>query len=201
MDLVDEQHLTRGELAQHRYKIGGALNYRARCRMEVDAHFAGDDLCERRLAEPGRTEEQDMVERLATTLRRFDKDAQIVAQLLLADKFVEGSRPDRTFRCILLDLLRGDDARYGVAHRASSSRPALISTSAPASLPSRRAAAAIAPSASARPTPRCSSAAIASAAAPSPFIGLLSSAPDDADTGAARLPILSRNSLTMRAAS
>src|SRR5439155_15861359 len=64
VDLVDEQHLARGKFAQHRDKIGWALNNRASGGMEVDAHFAGDDLCERRLAEPGRTKEQDMVERL-----------------------------------------------------------------------------------------------------------------------------------------
>ncbi len=117
MDLIDEQHLARGELAEHRDKIGGALNYRACGGMEVDAHFAGDDLCERRLAEPGRTEEQDMVERLAAGLRRFDEDAQIVAQLMLADEFIEGGRPDRAFGCVLLGLLRGDDTR---ARRRSS---------------------------------------------------------------------------------
>ena len=120
---------------------------------------------------PGGPKEQDMVESLAAGLRRFDKDAQIVAQLMLTDEFIEGGRPDRAFGCVLLSLLRGDgaggdDTGRGVVHRASSSSPALISTSAPASLPSRRAAAAIAPSASVRPTPRFSSAAIASAVAP-----------------------------------
>src|SRR5438105_8230813 len=134
--------------------------------MEVDPHFTGDDLRERRFAEPGRTKEQDMVERLAAGLRRFDKDAQIVAQLMLTDEFIEGGRTDRAFGCVLLGVLRGDDARRGVVHLASSSRPALIRTSAPASLPRRRAAAATAPSASLRPTPRFSSAAIASAVAP-----------------------------------
>ena len=57
-------------------------------------------LRERGLAEPGRTKEQDMVERLAAGLRRFDKDAQIVTQLMLTDEFVEGGRPDRAFRRI-----------------------------------------------------------------------------------------------------
>src|SRR5207248_10759186 len=130
VDLVDEQHLARGQFAEHRDKIGWALNYRASGGMEIDAHFTGDDLRERRLAEPGRTKEQDMVECLAAGLRRFDKDPQIVAQLMLTDEFIERGRPDRGFGCILLGLLRGDDARRGVVHRASSSRPALISTSA-----------------------------------------------------------------------
>jgi len=89
--------------------------------MEVDAHLAGDNLRERRLAEPGRTKEQDMVERLAARLRRFDKDAQIVAQLMLADELVEGGRPDRAIGSVLLGLLRRENARgkliLGVAGR------------------------------------------------------------------------------------
>src|SRR5437879_1537061 len=95
---------------------------------------------------------------------------------MLTDEFIEGGRPDRAFGCVLLGLLRGDDTRCGVVHRASSSRPALTSRSAVASLPSRRAAAAIAPSASVRPTPRFSSAEIASAVTPEPFPGSLAKA-------------------------
>ena len=37
----------------------------------------GDDLGERGLAEAGRAEEQDVVERLAAALRRLDEDAQV----------------------------------------------------------------------------------------------------------------------------
>src|SRR5580693_2480833 len=107
---------------------------------------------------------------------------------MLTDEFIEGGRSDRALGCVLLGLLRGNDTRgdvpgRGVVHRARSSRPALISTSAAASLPSRRAAAAIAPSASVRPTPRFSNAAIASAVAPWPFLGSLSSAAKGMDTG------------------
>src|SRR5207244_2414048 len=151
---------------------------------------------------PGRPKKQDVVERFTAALRRLDKNAQVVPQLMLTDELIEGGRSDRAFGCVMLNLLRGDDTRSGVVHRANSSRPALISTSAPASLPSRRAAAAIAPSASVRPTPRFSSAEIASAVTPpSPFAGSLRGATGAAPDEDATLLILSRNSLTIRAAS
>src|SRR5260370_40489790 len=108
-----------------------------------------------------------MVERLAAALRRLDEDAQIVAQLSLADEFVEGDRPDRGFGRVLFILVRfilvrGDHPRRGLAHRTapwlrplfgpcpSSCNPARISASSAAPSPSRRAAAATAPNASAR---------------------------------------------------
>src|SRR6516225_8937960 len=170
--------------------------------MEVDPHLAGNDLRERRLAEAGRTKKQDVVEGFAPADRGIDKDPQIVPQPLLADERVEGRRPNRVFRCIVLDLVRGDDAPGDVAHCPSSSKPAFTNAAAAASPPSRCAAAAIAPSASARPTPRFSRAETASAAAPgavaesdgrTPAAGALADA--------ARPPSLSLSSLTMRAAS
>src|ERR1700751_2088726 len=107
-----------------------------------------------------------MIERFAPALRRLDKYPKIVTKLMLTDEFVEARRSDGAFCGLVLGLFRSDDALCGVAQRASSSRPALISTSAAAPPPRRRAAAATAPNASERATPRFSSAAIASAGGP-----------------------------------
>jgi hypothetical protein len=60
-----------------------------------------------------------MIQRLAAAARGIDKDAQIVAQLALADELVECRRPDRGFRRILLGALGGDDSGGRVAHRAA----------------------------------------------------------------------------------
>ena len=56
---------------------------------EADSELAGDDLGERGLAEAGRAEEEDMVERVAAALRRLDEDPQILPRRLLADEIVE----------------------------------------------------------------------------------------------------------------
>ena len=65
-----------------------------------------------------------MVERLAAALRRLDKDAQIVAQLMLTDEFIEDGRPDRAFGCVLLNRLRGDDLGATTRGAASFIAPA-----------------------------------------------------------------------------
>ena len=158
MDLVDKQDVARLEVGQHRGEIAGALNDRAGGRAEADRQFAGDDLRQGGLAEPGRTEEQHVIERLAAAARGVDEDAQIVAQLALTDELLERRRPDRGFRRILLGALGGDDSSCRVAHRAapcvagcpSSCSPARISASSAALSPSLRAAVATAPNASAR---------------------------------------------------
>src|SRR5205085_4300140 len=89
MDLVDEQDVVRLQIGQQRGEVAGALDNRPRSGAKTDAELAGDDLRQGRLAEPGRAEEQHMIERLAPSLGRFDEDAQIVAQLALADELVE----------------------------------------------------------------------------------------------------------------
>ncbi len=162
MDFVDEQDVVRLQIGQKRGEIAGALDHRPRGGAEPDPELARDDLRQGRLAEPGRAEKQHMVERLAPALRRRDEDAQIVAQLALADEFVEDERPNRGLGRVLLVLFGGDHPRRGLAHRVapwprplfapwpSSCNPARISASSAAPSPSRRAAAATAPNASAR---------------------------------------------------
>src|SRR5260370_6197874 len=201
MDLVDEQNLASLQVAQQRHKIDRTLDDRPRGGVEGYADFVGDNLRERCLAKTGGAKKQDVVERLAPALCRSDEGAQIVAQLTLTDKLVEGQRPDRALRGISLGLFASDHTS-GVAHRANSSRPALTSASTAASPPSRRPAAATAPRASVRRTPRFSNAEIASATAPGSMIDWAGSGgrPED-KAGAATPPALSRSSLTMRAAS
>jgi hypothetical protein len=64
MDLVDEQHVVRFEVGQHRGQVAGALQHRARGLAQVDAHLVGDDVGQRGLAQARRAEQQHVVERL-----------------------------------------------------------------------------------------------------------------------------------------
>ena len=70
VDLVDEQHVALLEIGEQRREIAGLGDHRARGRAEVDAELARDDLRERRLAEPGRADEQHVVERFAAASAR-----------------------------------------------------------------------------------------------------------------------------------
>ena len=67
--------------------------------MELDAHLAREDVRERRLAEPGRAAEQDVIERLAASARGLDEDPEVLLVLVLPDVLVErasGERGDRS---------------------------------------------------------------------------------------------------------
>src|SRR5690606_16154614 len=123
-------------------------NDRARGRAEADAELARHDLRERRLAEPRRAMEQDMVERLAAASRRGDENSEIGAELRLADEIVERQRPQRRVHRIARPNLGGDEP--ALAHALSSLRPARTRDSTVAALPSCCAACATAPKASPR---------------------------------------------------
>ena len=64
-------------------------------RADVHAELARDQLGQRRLAEPGRAEEERVVERLAPRERGVDVDAQAVLHLLLADELGQPLRAQR----------------------------------------------------------------------------------------------------------
>ena len=65
MDLVDEQHVLRLEVGEHRGEVARALEHRAGGLAQVDAELARDDVRERGLAQARRAEQQHVVERLA----------------------------------------------------------------------------------------------------------------------------------------
>src|SRR5581483_10397877 len=54
-----------------------------------------DDVRERRLAKPGRTAQQDVLDRVAAAASRLEEDAQVLAHLLLADILAQEPRPER----------------------------------------------------------------------------------------------------------
>jgi hypothetical protein len=87
-----------------------------RLRADVHAHLAGDEHGQRGLAESGRPEEQDVIERLAPLPRRVDGDLEVLLHAFLAHEFVQPGRPQRGLGGGLVGqrLGRGD---LGAAHR------------------------------------------------------------------------------------
>src|SRR5690606_39264313 len=153
MDLVSQQHIARFEIGQQGGEIAGLGDHRARSGLEVDAEFARDDLCHRRLAQARRAVQQHVIQRLAARLRGLDEDLQVFARLLLADEIAEMLRPQMALEFVAFGLAAGDQASVaagGFAHRASSFSPARISADTSALSPRLRAAAVTAPKASAR---------------------------------------------------
>ena len=93
VDLVDEQDVALLELGEDGGQVAGPLERRARRDVQGDAHLGGGDAGQRRLAEPGRPGEQQVVDGLAAPAGRLDDDAEVLLQLALADELGEQARP------------------------------------------------------------------------------------------------------------
>jgi hypothetical protein len=72
------------EIVDDRGEIGGALDRRTRGHVDVDAELACDDVCERGLAEAGRSREQHMVEHLGASAGGIDRHAEYFLGALLS---------------------------------------------------------------------------------------------------------------------
>src|SRR5436305_376574 len=89
---------------------------RAGDRADADAELLADDEREARLAEAGRPDEQDVVERLAARLRCRERDGELLLDALLADEVVQAARAKRLLE--LLVLLCDDGREKLRAHAA-----------------------------------------------------------------------------------
>ena len=112
MDLVDEEDIAVLQIGEQRGEVARLGDHRAGGGAEADPHLARDDLRERRLAESGRAEQHDVIERIAAGLRRIDEHAEVLARRALADELVECPRAERG-----IDILRagggGEEAVVG----------------------------------------------------------------------------------------
>ena len=125
MDLVDEQHVVGFEVGEQRREIAGPLQHRSGGLPQVDAHLARDDVRQRGLAQPGRAEQQHVVEGFGAVSRGLDEDLQLAADFFLADVFVELLGTQRPLdRFFLRRGGGGGDQAVGFDHPSwSSGRP------------------------------------------------------------------------------
>ena len=116
VDLVDEEDVLRVEPGQDRRHVALPLERRAGDRADPDAELLANDRRERRLAEPGRPDEENVVERLVARLRRLQRDVELLLDPLLPDEVVESPWTQR-----LLDLFVAftQHRREELAHQAA----------------------------------------------------------------------------------
>ena len=93
MDFVDEQHLLVAQVGEDRGQVALDLQRRPGGLLEGSAQFVGDDVGQRGLAQPRRSVEQHVVERLAARLGGLDGDLEVVFDLVLADELAQPLRP------------------------------------------------------------------------------------------------------------
>jgi hypothetical protein len=113
VDLVDEQHVALAELGEDRGEVAGPFECRARGDLQVHTHLGGDDAGQRRLAQPGRAGEQQVVDRLLSLAGGLEHDSQVLLEFSLADELVERPRAQTRFEFDLGadDVVGAADAR------------------------------------------------------------------------------------------
>jgi hypothetical protein len=83
--------------------------------LEVGAHFVGEDVRERGLAQTGRAVEQHMVDGVAALARRLDENLHLVAQPRLPDHLAQRTRAQCVIDLLIACLWCGaDGAAFGV---------------------------------------------------------------------------------------
>ena len=92
VDFVDEQHLPLAQVGEDGRQVALDLQRRPRGLLEGHAQLVGDDVGQRRLAQPRRPVEQHVVERLAARLGGLDGDLEVVLDLLLPDELAQPLR-------------------------------------------------------------------------------------------------------------
>jgi len=106
VDLVDEQHVARLEIGEERREIARALEHRPRGLAQIHAELVRKDMRQRRLAETRWAEQEHVIERLGASLRGFDEDRELLADLFLPDVFGEQPRAQRALEGFLLRARR-----------------------------------------------------------------------------------------------
>ncbi len=101
VDLVDEDDVARLDRGEDRGDVL-PLERRPGDRADADAELLAEDVREARLAETGRADEEDVVERLASPLRRVERDRELLLDALLADELVEPARAEAPLELFLV---------------------------------------------------------------------------------------------------
>ena len=131
VDLVDEEDIARAEAGEQADQVAGLLQDRTRRGPELDPHLLGEQRGERGLAQAGRPEEEDVVERLLPALGRVDGDLERGLEPGLADELVQPGRPERRLGAALVGQRgrRGDlePAQSALAFQRTGRAPGVTS--------------------------------------------------------------------------
>ena len=120
VDLVDEEDVVPAQAGEDRHQVRGLLQGGRGRAAKLDAELVGDDRRQRRLAEPRRPGEEDVIERFAAVAGGAHEHAQVLAELLLADEVGQQTRPQPYLFAVDLtaDLVAAGPRRHdAVAHR------------------------------------------------------------------------------------
>ena len=100
VNLVDEEDVAFFQAGQQSREFARFLDHWPTGVLHTHAHRVGDDMGERRLAEPWRSTQQDVLEDIAPLLRGFHEHSEPFTHFHLPGELAEHRRPER-------DLERG----------------------------------------------------------------------------------------------
>ena len=95
MDLVNEKDIAFFQARQQSGQFARFFDHRSARVLDVHAHRVGDDVSQRRLPEPGRAAEQNVLKHVAPFLCRLHQHLDPFTDLLLAGELAEHRRPQR----------------------------------------------------------------------------------------------------------
>src|SRR5881275_676597 len=98
VNLVDEEHIALFQAGEKPCEFTGFFNHRSTGVFDIHAHCVGNDVGERRLAEPRRTAQENMLGHVTALFSRFDHQLQPFAHLYLAGELAECRRSQRNFK-------------------------------------------------------------------------------------------------------
>ena len=115
MNLVDEEHIVSLHGGEDCSDVAGPLNRGPAGRSQVDSQFPGHNPGQRGLAQPGRSVEQQVVQRFVPLPRGVDRDADCLVDGRLADELVQPGRTQCAVVAVDLRLGRVDHSSDGCA--------------------------------------------------------------------------------------
>ena len=125
VDLVDEQDVPLLQVGEDGGEVTRPLQRGPRGDAQNDAHLSGEDRCERRLAESGRSGEQHVVDGLPSGPGRLDEDVEALLEGLLADEVAHPSGPEPGSIPASSEAVAVEDsppASFGPAERRNAAR-------------------------------------------------------------------------------
>src|SRR6266853_3632277 len=99
VNFVDEEHIALFQAGEKPCEFASFFDDRSAGVFDIHAHRVGDDVGKRRLAEPGRAAQENVLQHVAALFSRFHHQLQPFSHFYLTGEFAERRWSQRNFKC------------------------------------------------------------------------------------------------------